>query len=140
MFYLITHFNHFTFIFETWFCHTYDKPQVFRIFSIQHIHGFLTSPSQYNLNINLFNVHTILLDGPDKSLAQCEIILQYIEIYRRKRPFSPYTMYAGVELFKFNIYFKIFKCNRSMRSRFSKPHTTEPYNKTGTTILSKRSN
>ena len=55
-------------------------------------------------------MHTILLDGPEKSLAQCEIILQYIEIYRGKRPVSPYTMYAGVELFKFNIYFKNFKC------------------------------
>ena len=79
---------------------------------------------------------TILLDGPDKSLAQCE---QYIEIYRGKRPVSPYTMYAGVELFKFNTYFKNVKCNRSMRSRFSKPHTSEPYNKTGITTLSKRS-
>ena len=27
-----------------------------------------------------------------------------------------------------------------MRSRFSKPHTSEPCNKTGTTTLSKRSN
>ena len=118
----------------------YHKPQVFRIFSIQHIHGFLTFPSQYNLNINLYNVHTILLDGPDKSLAQCEIILQYIEIYRGKLPISSYTMFAVVELFKFNTYFKIFKCNRSMRSRFSKPHTSDSYNKTGITTLSKRSN
>ena len=51
---LITHFNYFTFIFETWLCHIYDKPQIFKIFSIQHIHGFLTSPSQYNLYINLY--------------------------------------------------------------------------------------
>ena len=94
------------------------------------------NPSQYHFNINLYNVHTILLDGLDKSLAQCEIILQYIEI----RPVSPYTMYAGVELFKFNTYFKNFKWNRSMRSRFSKTHTYEPYIKTCTTTLSKRSN
>ena len=71
---------------------------------------FFTSPSQYNLNINLYIVHTILLDGPEKSLAQCKIILQYIEIYRGKQPVSPYTMYAGGELFKFNPNYVCSKC------------------------------
>lgn len=49
-------------------------------------------------------------------------------------------MYDGVQLFKFSICFKNFKWIRSIVSIFSKPHTSHPYNNTGITTLSKRSN
>ena len=54
--------------------------------------GLLTLSSEYCLNKYLYIVYTILISGPEKSLAQKEIILQLIEIKSGKRPVSPYTM------------------------------------------------
>lgn len=59
-----------------------------------------------------------IFSGPEKSLAPHEITLQYTEMYKGRRPISPYTMYAGVELLKLKTCIKNFKCIRSTLSRF----------------------
>lgn len=124
-----------------WSSHIQPWPFIQTIVFTFSIHlNLYTHNSCMHLNSTyIFDDTVFTLLSQLSNFVQNETILTCKSTRKVVIPSSPYTIYDGVDRFRFKINLKYFSWTRSIISRFPNHHDSQPYNKTDLIVLLNKS-